>query len=99
MARRKKASDWDPKAHLAAMDRRLGKTRITHWVRPGTQDIRKGDLVKVSGIGVGEPMRFVDHVTLEDGRQYVTVMDSVRKTRTMAFKAVRPEQVSRVRDQ
>lgn len=83
---------------IAAMDAALGKVRRDVLDRPRLP-IRRGELVRVRGIGIGRKLRFRDFVFREDGRSYVTVVDSAERRGTGGFYAVRPDQVSRVRRQ
>jgi hypothetical protein len=88
-------------ADRLAMDAQLGLRRHDVMDVPGKHITTAGELVRVTGIGIGEPVRFVEYVeNLNDpARSYVTVRDTYRKNRSHATFAVRAEQVSRVKGQ
>jgi hypothetical protein len=60
-----------------------------------------GELVRVTGIGIGRPVRFIEYVeNIEHpDRSYVTIRDTVTKGATGGTHSVRAHQVTRIRGQ
>lgn len=81
------------------MDAILGKARYQVLDRQHATPIRRNELVRLRGVGIGRIVRFHEYVTVPDGRDYVTVRDTYDRKATGGFISVRPNQVSRVRNQ
>lgn len=103
MPRRRK-NTIDHEAQLRAMDAQLGKVRRPVLEREGSTPIRQGEAVRVKGIGTQRPHRFEEVVYGLDEAGNVRhasawVKDVLTKQGTKAYRAVRPEQLTRIRNQ
>jgi hypothetical protein len=89
------------RADQLAMDAALGLCRHQTMDVPGKHLTTAGELVRVTGIGIGGPVRFVEYVenVNDPARSYVTVRDTYRDANTGQTYAVRASQVSRVKGQ
>jgi len=78
-----------------------GKIRHAVLDRPHHTPVQRGELVRLKGYGTRRRMRFLEYVERPDApdRSYVTVLDTVERGGSGAYISVRPDQVSRVRNQ
>lgn len=86
---------------LRAMDAYFGRRTFDVYERANATPIRKGELVRVNGIGTRRLMRFHNLQILANGRMVATVRDTVAENgrATGGYKSVDAEQLQRVRNQ